>query len=87
MSHKREADRQYVIAVTEAIKQHTTMRKLYVSIHGSEPDTNELQRFSNRLNPTRSNPSADMLGLCVANIPELHEMTLREFFGIDADPN
>lgn len=82
MPKKTEAGDQYIKAATDSIKNAIPLRQLYVAIHGNEPSRQDLQRFSNRLNPARSNPGADMLGLCVLHIPALHEVTLKEFFGI-----
>jgi|GEM_PF-5034694 len=85
MPKKIEAGDQYIRAATGAIKAAGPLRQLYIAIHGSEPSRKELQRFSNRLNAARSNPGADMLGLCVQNIPALHQMTLKEFFELTGD--
>ncbi|WP_286241191.1 hypothetical protein [Neptuniibacter halophilus] len=82
MPKKTEEGDQYKKAATEAIKNAIPLRQLYIAIHGQEPTRQDLQRFSNRLNPARSNPGADMLGLCVEHIPELHQLTLKEFFGL-----
>jgi hypothetical protein len=41
----------------------------------------------NRLNAVRSNPGADMLGLCVQHLPVLHGMTLKEFFWLEGQEN
>jgi hypothetical protein len=85
MPKKTETGDQYIKAATDSIKTATNLRHLYVAIHGTEPNRQDLQRFSNRLNPARSNPGADMLGLCVLHIPALHGMTLKEFFGITGE--
>jgi hypothetical protein len=82
MPKKTEAGEQYIRAATDAIKNAGSLRELYVAIHGTEPGRSELQRFANRLNPSRSNPGTDMLGVCVAHLPSLHDVTLKEFFGI-----
>lgn len=82
MPKKTEAGEQYIKAATDSIKGAGPLRELYQSIHGVEPTRQELQRFANRLNPTRSNPGADMLGVCIQNLPSLHGKTLKEFFGI-----
>lgn len=83
MPKKLEASDQYKQAAMAAIKNAMPLRQLYTSIHGQEPTRAELQRLANRLNAARSNPGTDMLGLCVQHIPELHNVTLKEFFGID----
>ncbi len=83
MPRKTEVGGQFIEAATAAIKAAGPLRELYIAIHGHQPSKVELQRFINRLNPARSNPGTDMLGLCVQNLPELHDMTLKEFFGID----
>ncbi|MBF6649154.1 hypothetical protein [Methylobacter sp. BlB1] len=85
MPKKTETGDQYIKAATDVIKGAGSLRDLYIAIHGNEPSRQELQRFSNRLNPARSNPGADMLGLCVKHLPCLHDMTLRDFFGIRMD--
>ncbi|WP_345860485.1 hypothetical protein [Shewanella algae] len=77
-----DGDHQYIKATTDSIKNAISLRQLYVAIHGNEPSRQELQRFSNRFNLARSNPGADMLGLCIRHIPALHEVTLKEFFGL-----
>lgn len=82
MPKKTETGEQYILAATQAIKGAGALRDLYVAIHEAEPSRQELQRFANRLNPSRSNPSADMLGLCVEKLPALHDMTVADFFGI-----
>jgi len=80
---ERDESNRYVLAATEAIKRAGPLRALYIAIHGVEPNRTEYQRFSNRLNATRSNPTTDMLGLCIEHLPVLHDMTLGEFFGIN----
>jgi hypothetical protein len=87
MPRKTEAGAQFIKAATDAIKRAGTLRELYVAIHGVEPERQELQRFMNRLNAARSNPGADMLGLCVQHLPALHGMTLKEFFGLEGQEN
>jgi len=85
MPKKNESGGGYTKAATDAIKASCPLRELYMAIHGVSPDRQELQRFTNRLNPARSNPGADMLGLCIEHLPSLHKMTLKEFFGIGKD--
>lgn len=82
MPARKEVGDQFKKAATDAIKSAIPMRELFAAIHGEEPSRQDLQRFANRLNPARSNPGADMLGLCVLHAPALHDMTLKEFFGI-----
>lgn len=84
MPKKREFGDQFIKAATDAIKGAGPLRDLYASIHGTDPSRQELQRFANRLNPARSNPGVDMLGLCVQHLPALHEMTLQDFLGLHA---
>ena len=86
MAIEKDESNRYVVAATEAIKSAGALRALYTAIHGTEPSRTEYQRFLNRLNPVRSKPSADMLGLCVEHSPSLHNMTLAEFFGIEQAP-
>ena len=76
----------FIKAATGAIRNAGPLRDLYKSVHGKEPTRIEFQRFFNRLNPSRSNPGADLLGLCVQNLPELHSMTLSVFFGLEEPP-
>lgn len=76
-------DRKYISAATAEIKRVGPLRELFIKIYKKEPTRDELQKFRNRLNPTRSNPGADMLGLCIENLPQLHHMTLKEFFKIE----
>lgn len=83
MPKKTETGHHYIKAVTDAIKNAGSTRELYLAIHGVEPSRQELQRFINRLNPSRCNPGADMLGLCVEHLPSLHNMTLKTFFAIE----
>lgn len=83
MTRKIDEGRQYIEAATTAIKTAIPLRQLYIAIHGINPSRQDLQQFANRLNPSRSNPGADMLGICVAHTPALHDMTLAEFFGLD----
>lgn len=82
MATKLEGEDKYIKAALDAIKGATSLRDLYVAIHGVDPSRQEFQRFSNRLNPARSNPGADMLGLCIEHLPQLHNMSVGEFFGI-----
>lgn len=82
MPKKTEVGQQYIKAATDSIKSAGSLRALYTAIHGKDPTKQELKRFSNRLNPERSNPGTDMLGVCVEHLPSLHEKTLKEFFGI-----
>lgn len=86
MPKKTEAGDDYIRAATAAIKAAGPLRQLYRSIHGRDPTRLEMQRFANRLNPVRSNPGADLLGLCVAHLPALHDVTLAEFFSILPEP-
>lgn len=72
----------YIEAATRAIRGDRTWGELYRALHGADPQGLQAQLLNNRLNPSRSNPSADMLGFCVERLPELHHMTLGEFFGI-----
>ncbi|WP_423186765.1 hypothetical protein ACO1PK_00690 [Alishewanella sp. d11] len=73
-------DKYFAHAVLNAIKQTVTARELYVRLHGCEPSRQELQQLVNRLNPARSNPSAEALGEWLAVLPELHGTTLAQFF-------
>jgi hypothetical protein len=82
MPKKIERGDKYIEAAVEAIKGAGSLRELYIAIHDEDPSRLELQRFANRLNSARSNPGTDMLGLCIEHLPQLHEMTLGEFFGI-----
>lgn len=83
MTRKIDGGRKYIEAATTAIKTEIPLRQLYIAIHETNPSRQDLQQFANRLNPSRSNPGADMLGLCVAHIPAMHDMTLAEFFGLN----
>lgn len=76
-------DRKYISAATAKIKSVRPLRELFIKIYNKDPTRQELQQFANRLNPARSNPGTEMLGLCLENLPELHQMTLKEFFDID----
>lgn len=73
-------DKYFAHAVLDAIKSTVTARELYVRLHGCEPTRQELQQLVNRLNPARSNPSAEALGEWLSVIPELHSVTLGDFF-------
>jgi hypothetical protein len=94
MPKKTEQGDRYIKSVTDLIRQSVSMRDLYRAIHGVDPTRTELQRFSNRFNPARSNPGADFLGVCVERVPALQSLTLGEFFGVagsdkagaDSDP-
>lgn len=83
MKNKLKDGEHFIMAVTTAIKKDSTPRELYRAIYGVEPDRIELQKFTNRLNPARSNPGTDLLGACVEHSKNLREMTLSEFFGLD----
>lgn len=82
MPQIKEGGCQYIKAATDAIKSAGSMRDLYVAIYGVQPTRYQYQTFINRLNPSRANPSTDILGACVENLPSLHDVTLKEFFGI-----
>lgn len=75
----------YIMSATESLKSVASPRELYNALYGNDPSIIELQRFRNRINGRRSNPGADLLGQCVEVLPELHNMTLAEFFGIHED--
>ncbi|MEN3158311.1 hypothetical protein ABC502_08000 [Alkalimonas sp. NCh-2] len=75
-----QTDKKFAEAVTASIKSAVSVRDLYVRLHGKEPTRTELQQLVNRLNPARSNPSAEALGEWLAVMPELHNTTLAEFF-------
>lgn len=83
MSNKFKNGEHFIMAVTDAIKKDSAPRELYRAIYGTEPDRIDLQKFTNRLNPARSNPGTDLLGACVEHSKNLSEMTLAEFFGLD----
>ena len=81
--HEKEKGSRYVKAALENIKDNVDLSELYIGIHGKPPsDRTEYYRFRNRFMPSRSNPGCDLLGLCVANSPELQKMTLKEFFRV-----
>jgi hypothetical protein len=82
MPKKTEQGDRYIKSVTDLIKQSVSMRDLYRAVHGMDPTRTELQRFSNRFNPARSNPGVDLIGLCVEHVPELQSITLGEAFGV-----
>lgn len=75
--------RRFVMAATYAIKKDSSPREYFNSIFGFDPDRIQLQKFTNRLNPARSNPGTDLLGICVEHSKSLRDMTLGEFFGLD----
>ncbi|MBH9739983.1 hypothetical protein CJ419_09595 [Vibrio navarrensis] len=83
MPKEFDSAKRYIKAATDNIKSQGTVKELYKAIHGREGDKYEIQILTNRLNANRSNPGADILGLCVENLPELHDMKLSEFFGIE----
>ncbi len=85
--NEKEKGSRYVKAALENIKENVDLSELYIGIHGKPPsDRTEYYRFRNRFMPSRSNPGCDLLGLCVANSPELQKMTLKEFFKVSAEP-
>lgn len=79
-------EKRYISAATTKIKNSGSLRELFFKIHKYEPTREELQQLRNRLNPKRSNPGTDLLGLCIENLPQLHHMTLKEFFDIESNP-
>lgn len=85
MARRLPDSERYIAAAVRAIRGERTWPELYQVLHGTEPEGLQAQQLNNRLNPTRSNPGADMLGFCVERLPELHDMTLREFFGISGE--
>lgn len=76
----------YIAAAARAIRGGRSWAELYQELHGVPPEGLQAQQLNNRLNPSRSNPGADMLGFCVERLPELHNMTLGDFFGITGSP-
>lgn len=73
-------------AIKLAAKKKGKIRGLYILIHGREPESEtELNRFRNRLNPSRGATGADLLGECIKHLPELHYMPVAKFFGIETD--
>jgi len=89
MPKKIEAGDRYRLEAMTKIQESSDTRALYIAIHGGDPapTRDDLQRFRNRLNPARSNPGLDMVGLCIQHLPELQNMTLADFFGIDTEGN
>jgi hypothetical protein len=55
---------------------------LFAKVYGRDGSKQEVQAFINRLNPNRANPGQDIAGKIVEVRPELHDMTLAEFFDI-----
>lgn len=84
MPKKIEEAHHFIEAVTLNIKSTIEFKDLYFKMHGVKGSKAEVQQLANRLNANRSNPGADFIGLCVEQIPELHNMTIAEFFGIDS---
>ncbi|WP_459782162.1 hypothetical protein [Photobacterium sp. R1] len=80
---KENDGQRYIVSATNAIKAQGPIKELYRAIYKVEGSKTEVQRLTNRLNPERSNPGADFLGLVIAHLPELHEMSVAEFFGLD----
>lgn len=81
---RRETGNRYAEAALASLRKAIGTRELYLALHGTEPGRQDLQALRNRLNPARSNPGADFLGLCAERVPGLGDMTLAEFFGIEA---
>lgn len=80
---RTEREQHYILSATNKIKSVALPRDIYIALYGSDPTILQLQMFRNRINGYRSNPSAALLGRCVEALPELHDVTLSEFFGIN----
>lgn len=79
---EKELGGQYVRNGLRTITKHINYQSLYVAIHGDRPTRQQLQRFRNRFAEGRGNPGCDMLGLIAQHVPELRDMTLGEFLGV-----
>ena len=85
MQRKSKKDNKYIVAATNSIKKAGSLRELYIKVHGVNPTRNQLQAFTNGLNPARANPGADVLGLYIEKLPQLHKKTLKDFFDLSEE--
>ena len=65
------------------IKTEIKTKDLYFKLYGVHGSKNQIQALSNRLNINRSNPGIDLIVLCIKNLPNLHDLTLSDFFKIE----
>lgn len=79
---KKTEHKHYSIAACQNIKGESTGKELFKILHGREGEAKEVQALVNRINENRGNPGADFIGFCVEKMPELHDITLAEFFNI-----
>lgn len=82
---KKEKGSEHIKAALDSILDAVELPVLYERIHGHLPDPMEEKRFYNRFRAARSNPGVGFIGVCIANCPEIQDVTLSEFFRIDGD--
>jgi len=84
---KTEINRQHIEAglkILISLKGQGSNRDLFKQLYDREPTSqSELNAFTNRIRVGRGNPGLDFLGLFVEKYPELRDMTLGEFLGIN----
>jgi len=79
---KKKEQSHYSAAACDSIKGKLKGKELYKAFYGRDGSPGEVQTLINRLNSTRSNPGADIVGEFVERLPHLKDMTLGEFFKI-----
>lgn len=64
------------------IKSEITVRDLHVALYGRNGTRVELQTLRNRLNTSRGVPNFEFIAECIAVIPSLHDISVRDLIGI-----
>lgn len=80
---KKKEPNTFSVRACETLKSGITGAELYRRIYGKDGTKKDIQVLINRLNPNRSNPGQDITGRIIEVRPELHDMTLADFFGIE----
>lgn len=79
---KKSEHKHYSIIACQKVKGDRSGKELFKQLYGREGEAKEVQALVNRINENRGNPGADFIGFCVEKMPELHNVTLAEFFNI-----
>lgn len=79
---KKSENKHYSEIACKKLKGKRSGKELFKKLYGREGEAKEVQALVNRINASRGNPGADFIGFCVEKMPELHNVTLAEFFNI-----
>lgn len=79
---KKLEQKDYSIVTCQKLKGNRSGKELFKQLYSREGNKKEVQALVNRINENRGNPGADFIGFCVEKMPELHNVTLADFFNI-----